>query len=62
MATVATGEGFPVAILNCNIPVFYCIPAQAYEILMNRLDDMELNAIVDARASQTVIKVKLDEL
>ncbi len=62
MATVASGEGFPVAILNRNEPVFYCVPAKAYEALMDKLEDMELNAIADARQGQAVIKVKLDEL
>jgi antitoxin StbD len=62
MATVASGEGFPVAILNRNEPVFYCVPAKAYEALMDKLEDMELNEIADARQGQAVIKVKLDEL
>jgi antitoxin StbD len=62
MGTVAAGEGFPVAILNRNQPAFYCVPAKAYEALMNKLEDMELNAIADARSGQAVIKVKLDEL
>ena len=62
MGTVAAGDGFPVAILNRNEPVFYCVPAKAYEALMNRLEDIELNAIADARAGQAEIKVKLNEL
>ena len=62
MATVAAGEGFPVAILNRNAPVFYCVPAKAYEALINKLEDMELNAVADARKGQRVIKLKLDEL
>ncbi len=62
MGTVAAGEGFPVAILNRNAPAFYCVPAKAYEALMDKLEDMELNAIADARKGQRVIKVKLDEL
>ena len=62
MGTVATGDGFPVAILNRNAPVFYCVPAKAYEALINKLEDMELNAIADARKGQRVIKIKLDEL
>ena len=37
MGTVAAGEGFPVAILNRNEPAFYCIPASAYEALMDKL-------------------------
>lgn len=62
MGTVATGEGFPVAILNRNAPAFYCVPAKAYEALMDRLEDLELNALANARAGQPVIKVVLDEL
>lgn len=62
MGTVAAGEGFPVAILNRNEPAFYCVPAKAYEALMDRLEDIELNAIADARQGQAVHKLKLDEL
>jgi len=38
------------------------VPAGAYEALIDRLEDMELNAIADARAQEPVIKVTLDEL
>ena len=62
MGTVAAGEGFPVAILNRNEPVFYCVPARAYEALLDRLEDLELNAIADARAGQAVIEVSIDAL
>lgn len=64
MGTVAAGEGFPVAILNRNEPAFYCIPAKAYEVLMDKLEDMELNAIADARLKdgKAPVKVSLDDL
>jgi antitoxin StbD len=62
MGTVAAGEGFPVAILNRNEPAFYCVPARAYEAMMDRLEDLELNAVADARAGQKRVKVKLNEL
>ncbi len=62
MGTVAAGEGFPVAILNRNEPAFYCVPAKAYEAMLERLEDTELNAIADAREGQTVHKVALDDL
>lgn len=62
MGTVAAGEGFPVAILNRNEPVFYCVPAQAYEALIDRLEDLELNAIADSRAGQAVVEVDFDAL
>ena len=62
MGTVAAGEGGPVAILNRNEPSFYCVPAKAYEAMMERLEDLELNAIADARKHERVIKVSLDDL
>ena len=62
MGTVAAGDGFPVAILNRNEPAFYCIPAKAYEALLDRLEDLELNAIADARRNDTEIEVPPDEL
>ena len=49
---VAAGDGFPVAILDHDKPAFYCIPAKAYEMLMDKLDDVELAAIVESRKSQ----------
>jgi antitoxin StbD len=62
MGTVAAGEGATVAILNRNAPAFYCVPARLYEAMLDRLEDIELNAIADARARAPVIKVKLDDL
>ena len=64
MATVAAGEGFPVAILNRNEPAFYCVPAKSYEALMDKLEDMELNAIADSRLKdgKKLVRVSLDEL
>ena len=62
MGTVASGDGDPVAILNRNAPAFYCVPAKTYESLMERLEDLELNAIAEARKNQAVIEVSIDEL
>jgi antitoxin StbD len=62
MDTVAAGEGFPVAILNRNEPVFYCVPAKAYESLMEQLEDLELNAIAEYRNGQQTMRVSVDEL
>lgn len=62
MGIVGAGEGFPVAILNRNEPAFYCVPASAFEALMDRLEDLELNAIADARKGQKEIEVGIDDL
>jgi len=62
MAVVEQGEGFPVAVLNRNQPAFYCVPAAAYEALMDKLEDMELGMIVEARKNQKEIAVDIDNL
>jgi len=62
MGTVAAGDGAPVAILNRNAPAFYCVPAAAYEAMLDLIEDMELNAIVNARKGMPTVAVTLDEL
>ena len=62
MGVVAAGGGFPVAILDRNGPVFYRVPAKAYEALMDKLEDIELNGVADTRKNQRVIKMRLDHL
>ena len=62
MGTVAAGDGAPVAILNRNAPAFYCVPAAAYEAMLDLIEDMELSAIVDARKGMPTVAVTLDEL
>ncbi|MEQ1888926.1 MAG: type II toxin-antitoxin system Phd/YefM family antitoxin [Alphaproteobacteria bacterium] len=62
MGTVAAGDGAPVAILNRNAPAFYCVPAAAYEALLDLIEDIELNAIADARKDMPEVAVTLDEL
>ena len=62
MAVLQQGDGAPVAILNRNEPVFYAIPAAAYELLLDKLEDMELAAIVESRKDQPEIEVSIDDL
>jgi len=62
MAAVDSGEGFPIAVLNRNKPAFYCVPAEIYEAMLDRLDDQELAAIVKERRSEPSIRVDLNEL
>lgn len=62
MAVVEQGEGFPVAVLNRNQPTFYCVPAKAYEALMDKLEDMELALLVETRRDQEEITVDIDDL
>ncbi len=62
MGTVAAGDGLPVAILNRNQPVFYCVPAKTYAAMLERLEDLELNAIADSRSAEKVVKISIDDL
>jgi antitoxin StbD len=62
MGTVAAGQGRTVAILNRNEPAFYCVPADEYQAMVEMLEDMELNAIADAREDGPFVAVTLDEL
>ncbi|WP_020502857.1 hypothetical protein [Lamprocystis purpurea] len=52
------------AILNRNEPAFYCVPAKAWEAPMERIDDLELNALTKTRLNdgQAILKVSLDDL
>jgi antitoxin StbD len=60
--TVAAGEGLAVAIFDRDSPAFYCVPAQVYEAMLDQLEDLELNALADARVGQKIHKVALDDL
>ena len=62
MKVVASGEGMPIAVLNRNEPAFYCIPASAYEAMMELIEDIELVKIAKKRLSEESVKVKLDDL
>lgn len=62
MAIVNGGEGFPVAILNRNKPAFYCVPADAWETLLDKLEDIELSKLAQERMNDESFKVSLDDL
>lgn len=62
MKVVASGEGMPIAVLNRNEPAFYCIPAKAYEAMMDLIEDKELLILARSRMNEESIKVNLDDL
>jgi antitoxin StbD len=64
MATVSAGDGMAVAVLNRNEPAFYCVPAKAYEQLMDLVEDLELDRLTDSRLAdgQEPVRVRLDAL
>lgn len=59
---LADAGGMPVAVLNHNRVMGYMVPAELYEQMMERLDDLELVEIVKARSGEEPISACLDEL
>ena len=62
MGTAASGNGAAVAILQQNALAFYCVPAGEYHAMVDRLEDIKLNALAEARRSGTFVEVGLAEL
>ena len=58
-ALLKVSDGAPIAILNHNKPTAYLVPAQTYEWLMKKLDDIELATIVELRRSQKADAVEV---
>ncbi len=62
MGTAASGNGATVAILKRNALAFYCVPADEYHAMVDRLDGIELNALAEARRGGPFAEVGLAEL
>ena len=62
IGTAASGNGAAVAILKRNALAFYCVPAGEYHAMVDRLEDIELNALAEARRDRPFVEVGLAEL
>ncbi len=62
MAIMSESEGQAIAVLNRNKPVFYAVPAELYEEMMDIIEDQELLKIVQSRKDEPRITVNLNEL
>ena len=62
MKVAKSAYGDPVAVLNRNEPAFYCVPAEAYEILMDKIEDLELISLAKDRENEPSISVNIDDL
>ena len=51
-----------VAILQQNALAFYCVPAGEYHAMVDRLEDIELNALAEARRGGPFVEVGLAEM
>jgi antitoxin StbD len=61
-AVIAAAAGAPVAVLNRNKPAAYLIPADAWEAIMDVLEDIELAKIVRERQGDEEIEISIDDL
>ncbi|EPO5574426.1 TPA: type II toxin-antitoxin system Phd/YefM family antitoxin [Klebsiella pneumoniae] len=59
---VATASaGYPVAIIDRNRPVFYCVPAALYEQMLDALDEKDLVQLITERQNQPLREVDLNQ-
>ena len=63
-SVLSGANGLPVAVLNHNRVMGYMVPANVYEAMVARLDELELIHLVKARldANETPVQVSLDNL
>ncbi|SDZ69067.1 type II toxin-antitoxin system Phd/YefM family antitoxin [Pseudomonas salomonii] len=63
-SVLSGANGQAVAVLNHNRVMGYMVPANVYEAMVERLDELELVQLVKARldANETPVRVSLDDL
>jgi antitoxin StbD len=61
-AVIEEAGDSPVAILNHNRATAYLVPADAFEIIMEKLDDIDLAELVRQRRTGQTVEVSIDDL
>lgn len=61
-AVMVRAGGMPVAVLNRNRVIGYMVPAEFYEQMMERLDDLDLVETSKVRSIEMPIPMILDDL
>jgi antitoxin StbD len=61
-AVLKQAESAAVAILNHNKVVGYLISPEAYEEILERLDDLDLIGIINEREGEAAISVDINDL
>jgi antitoxin StbD len=62
MQVINQAKGKPIAILNRNQPVFYCVSPQLFEFIFDKVEDEELVQLVAARGSEREIEANINDL
>ncbi|WP_445672940.1 type II toxin-antitoxin system prevent-host-death family antitoxin [Pseudomonas inefficax] len=61
-AVLGSADGEPIAVLNHNRVMGYMVPAELFESMLERLEDLELAEIARSRSGEKGIPVSLDDL
>ncbi|MCC2646143.1 MAG: hypothetical protein K0R02_208 [Rickettsiaceae bacterium] len=61
MKVVMAAKGSPIAILNRNEPVFYCVPAELYEKMIAKNNSTTTESFVEALMSIPKIEFELPD-
>ncbi|MBW2370210.1 MAG: type II toxin-antitoxin system prevent-host-death family antitoxin [Deltaproteobacteria bacterium] len=63
-ALIRKSQGEPIAVLSHNRLSAYLVPAETFELIMERFEDIELGKIIDERKAEKAqaIEVSLDDL
>lgn len=61
-AVLNSANGYPVAVLNHNRVMGYMVPADVFEAMTQRLDDLDLVELVKSRQHERSVPVNLDDL
>ncbi len=63
-ALISAAGNNPVVILNHNKPTAYLVPADAFEVMIEYIDDLELGRLIEERKAQKLkaIDVSIDDL
>ncbi|EPM45522.1 type II toxin-antitoxin system Phd/YefM family antitoxin [Pseudomonas syringae] len=61
-AVLSGAQGLPVAVLNHNKVMGYMVPAEVFEAMMERLDDLDLADLIKARQHEKPVWVDIHDL
>ena len=61
-AVLSGGHGLPVAVLNHNKVMGYMVPAEIFEAMMDRLDDLDLADLIKSRQHEKAVPVDINDL
>ncbi|MDM8537126.1 type II toxin-antitoxin system Phd/YefM family antitoxin [Desulfobacterales bacterium HSG17] len=59
-ALIEQSGGEPIAILNHNKPTAYLIPAETYEIILEKIEDYETGLLVKKRQNEKLSAVEVN--